>query len=365
MKRVLLGSVLGCIACAFPFSATVLAQEANSGVDLRATLTGQAMGSNELTEDPRDGSPVTAGFRSMLYPTWKIDNNLSVTGALQFVTRPYFYSDFSTTGYGAKGYVLQASLNYSRVSDKGSVLVRVGQLSTAFGSFLLRYDDADNSLIDMPLEYGYYYSPVSFLGVAGAQVDATRRKWDVRAQFANSSPANPRSIFAKDQYGNWAGGLGYTIHQGFRLGASSYYGPYLDRQYAYFFPGEAPPNTLRAHAVGADASWERGHTRILAEAQKFVMPYKAIPTYSEVAIYAEVKQVLSPRWYVAVRPGYTGANEGGLVRCLESAAGFRVNRHELLKFGYEVEHYSTGSPRYDNTVAVQFVTTLDKAFERH
>jgi hypothetical protein len=365
MKRVVLGSLLGCLVCAFPFCRTVFAQEANSGFDLRATLTGQAMGSNELSDEPRDGSPVTAGFRSVIYPAWKIDNHLSVTGAGQLVTRPYFYADFSTTGYGAKGSVLQASLNYARVSDKGSVLVRAGELSTAFGSFLLRYDDADNSLIDLPLEYGYYDSPVSFLPVAGAQVDATRGKWDARAQFANSSPANPRSIFAKDQYGNWAGGFGFTIHQGFRVGASSYYGPYLNRQSAYYLPGEAPPNTLRARAIGAEASWERGHTRILAEAQKFVFPYKAIPTYSEVAVYAEVRQVLSPRWYVAVRPGYTGANENGLVRCLESAAGFRVNRHELIKFGYEIEHYSIGAPSYDHTAAVQFVTTLDKAFERN
>jgi hypothetical protein len=365
MRRPALASVLGWVALAAAFSRLLNAQEASSGFDLRATLTGQAVASNELTEEPRSGAPTSAGFRSMLYPTWKINTNLSVTGALQFVTRPYFYSDFSTPGYGAKGYVLQASLNYARISDKGSVLVRVGELSTAFGSFLLRYDDADNPLIDLPPEYGYYYSPVSFLGVAGAQIDATRGKWDVRAQFANSSPANPRSIFARDQYGNWAGGAGYTVRQGFRVGVSGYRGPYLDRHYAYFFPGEANPNTLAAHAVGIDAGWERGHTKILAEAQKFVMPYRAIPTFSEVATYAEVKQVLGPRWYVAARPGYTSANEGGNVRSLEAAGGFRANRHQLIKFSYEIERYSTGSERYDNTVAVQFVTTLDRAFGRN
>jgi hypothetical protein len=363
MRRSLVVGLLG-LATWLAFSDLLPAQEASQGIDLRATLTGQAMASNELTEAPRNGAPVSAGFRSILYPTYKINNNLSVTGAFEFVTRPYFYSDFSSAGYGAKGYILGASLNYARVSDKGSLVVRAGELSTAFGSFLLRYDDAENPLIDMPLEYGYYYAPVSFLPLAGAQIDVTRGKWDARAQFANSSPANPRSILAKDQYGNWAGGAGYTIRQGFRVGVSGYRGPYLDRHYAYFLPGEANPNTLPAHAVGVDAGWEHGHTRILAEAQKFVLPYTVIPTYSEVASYVELRQVLTARWYIAVRPGYTSANEGGSVRCLESGAGFRPNRHQLLKFDYEIERYSMGSPRFDNTFAIQFVTTIDKAFGR-
>jgi hypothetical protein len=45
-------------------------------------------------------------------------------------------------------------------------------------------------------------------------IDANRGKFDGRAQFANSSPAHPRCIFDHDQYGNWAGGGGYTIRQG-------------------------------------------------------------------------------------------------------------------------------------------------------
>jgi hypothetical protein len=287
------------------------AQEASSGFDLRATLTAQAVASNELTEEPRSGSPMILGSRAIVYPTWKINDNWFVTGALQFATRPYFYEDFSTTGYGAKGIVLQSTLNYSRVSQKGSILVRAGEMSTAFGSFMLRYDDMDNPLVDVPIEYGYYYSPVSTLGVAGAQIDASRGKWDARAQFANSSPANPRSIFAPDQYGNWAGGAGYTIRQGFRIGVSAYRGPYLDRKYSYFFPGEANPSTLPAKALGLDVSWAHGHSGVQGELQTFVMPYTAIPTFRETVGYGEIKQVLTPRWFVAVRPGFSGANASG------------------------------------------------------
>lgn len=183
----------------------LVAQEASAGLDLRATLTAQAVASKELTEEPRSGAPMAVGSRSVVYPTVKFSDNWFITGALQVTTRPYFYEELSTPGYGAKGTVLQSTLNYSHVFHNGSVLVRAGEMSTAFGSFLLRYDDADNALVDLPIEYGYYYAPVSILGVAGAQIDATRGKVDARLQFANSSPTNPRSVFARDQYGNWAG----------------------------------------------------------------------------------------------------------------------------------------------------------------
>jgi hypothetical protein len=348
----------GWLLCGAFCTSFLCGQEAHSGFDLRATASGQAIVSNVLTEEPRSGAPFSAGFRSMMYPTWKINDNWFVTGAFQFATRPYFFGDFSTLGYGAKGYVLQASLNYSRVSDKGSMLVRAGELSTAFGSFLLRYDDADNPLVDLPIEYGYYYSPVSSLGVTGAEIDATRGKWDGRAQFANSSPANPRSLFAHDQYSNWAGGAGYTIRQGFRVGVSGYRGPYLDRHYRYFFPGEASPNTTPAHAVGADVGWAHGHTSVQGEVQKFVMPYTVIPDYRELAAYGEVKQVMGPRWYLAARSAITRANGSVLQRNLETAAGIRLNRSQLVKIDYEIEHYVPGKPHNEHTLAIQLVTTL-------
>ena len=112
----------------------------------RESISGQFTASSVLTEVPRSGMPVDAGFRSVTYPTWKINDHWTLTGAWQLISRPYFNESLSTAGNGVNGDILQASLNYSRVSDKGSLLVRAGQLSTAFGSFLLRYDDADNSL---------------------------------------------------------------------------------------------------------------------------------------------------------------------------------------------------------------------------
>ncbi len=340
------------------------AQEARSGADLRATLTAQAVSSNQLTAAPRSGSPMIAGSRSVAYPTIKFNEHWFLTGALQLVTRPYYYEDLSTTGYGAKGSVLQATLNYSRVSQKGSILLRAGQMPTAFGSFLLRYDDNDNALVDHPVAYGYYYSPVSILGVAGAQIDATRGRFDGRIQFANSSPANPRSIFAGDQYGNWAGGGGFTVRQGLRVGVSGYRGPYLDRKYAYYFPGEVNPGKLPAHAIGLDGNWAHGHTTAFVEVQRFVMPYTVIPDFRESAGYAEVRQVLAPRWFVAGRYSLASTNATGRTNAFETAAGYRPDKFQLLKVGYEFKHSSLNGQQDDHVLGIQFITTFHKAVGR-
>jgi len=237
------------------------------------------------------------------------------------------------------------------------VVVRAGELSTAFGSFLLRYDDADNPLIDMPMAYGYY-STVTTGGLAGAQVDATRGKLDARAQFVNSSPANRRSIFDREQYGNWAGGGGYTIRQGFRVGASAYRGPYLDRSYPFYFPGEARPRDLAGSGVGLDVQWGRGPWNMYGEWQRFQMNYRAIPTFTTHNGYAEARRVLHPRWYVAARAGYLRASAYKGHDTYELAVGFRPNRYQLVKVGYEAQRGPSIRGTLANTVAVQYVTSF-------
>jgi hypothetical protein len=347
MRRGLVASCLAAIA--------LHAQEAPSGFELRATLSGLFAASNELMEDPRSGSGAAAGFRSVFYPVWKLDEHWTVSGAYQAVSRPYFFESFSTQGYGVKGSVLQATLNYSRSARSRSLVFRMGELSTAFGAFSLRYDDAANPLVGLPLQYGYYYATVSTLPVAGAQLDAASGKWDGRLQFVNSSPANPRGVFARDQYGNWAGGGGYTIRQGFRVGASGYRGPYLDRKYRYFFPGEAKPADLPASAVGLDVQWAKGHWNLQGELQRFVLPYRAIPVFREKTSYIEATRVLHPRWYVAERVGFLSPSAGGDRLFLETVAGFRPAANQIVKLSYQMVRSGAGEYRTDHTLAIQLV----------
>jgi hypothetical protein len=338
--------------------ATLLAQEANSGLELNGTLTGETAYSRDLTADPRDGAPLIGGMRAVLYPTFKFDDNWSVSGAVALQTRPFYSGEFQTQGYGLKTDILQLHLTYSRFSKNRSLVVRVGQLSSAFGSFLLRYDDAVNPLVQMPLSYGYYGAGVTTLGLAGAQVDATMGKVDVRAQFVNSSPANPRGLTQGDQYGNWAGGAGYTLAQGFRVGISAYRGPHLDRQFPYYFPGEAELRDLPVSAYGLDVQWGRGPWNVYGELQKFQFTYRAIPTFNENTGYGELRRVLHPRWYVAARASYMQANAAPALHVLETAVGFRPNRYQLIKVSYEVQQGPSVHGSLDNVFAVQFVTVL-------
>jgi len=340
-------------------AAAALAQEADSGFELRTTLSAVSSYSQELSLPPRNGSEVTGAFRAILYPTWKLNSHWTISSALQVHSRPYFDEEFSSQGYGVKGDLLQLNLSYARFwNHNRSLVVRVGQLSSAFGAFLQRYDSADNPLIGVPSAYGYYYKPVTFQGLVGAQVDSTAGKLDARVQFVNSSPANRRSIFESDQYGNWAGGLGYTVRQGFRVGGSAYYGPYLDRQYRFFFPGEANPRDLPGSGYGLDVEWGSGHWNAWGELQHFQMVYRVIPAFTEHMGYVEVRRTLNPRWYAAVRMGYERYSAIPGSQSYEFAAGFRANAHQLIKFGYTVQQGSEYPGMQGNIAAIEFVTSF-------
>jgi hypothetical protein len=337
-------------------AATAWAQEAESGFELRSTVAAESVFSNDLTDAPRDGAPVIGGFQALLYPTWKLNSHWAVSGAIQVHSRPYFPEEWTTQGYGVKTNILNANVSYTRFWGKGSLVVRAGQLTSAFGSFILRYDPASNPLTGVPAGYGYYTGGVTIAGLAGAQVDGTLGPFDMRAQLANSSPANPRSVFDKDQYANWAGGAGYTIRQGFRVGVSAYRGPYLDRHYAFYFPGEARPHDLPATGYGLDVQWGRGPWNLYGELAHFQMAYKVIPTFNLHTGYAEARRVLNPRWYAAARAGYNRPVGYRGSESYEAAAGFRPNASQVLKFGYTVERYSGAS--LDHSAVIQFVTSF-------
>ena len=277
---------------------------------------------------------------------------------MQAYSRPYFLEQMNTQSYGVKVDVLQANLGYARIGRDRSITVRVGQLTSAFGSFLLRYDDAANPLIGMPLTYGYYYKPVTSLGMPGAQVDATWKRLDGRVQFASSSPANRRGLFDSDQYGTWTAGAGYTILQGLRVGASTYRGPYLHRQHRFFRPNETNPNRLPATAYGVDVQVGHGMWNLEGEYQHFLLTYRAGPNVRQHAAYSELRRTLSPRWYLAVRAGYQQMSTTGRRQLYETAAGFRVNERQLVKLGWALEHPPGLTSRTTHTLGVQFVATL-------
>jgi len=333
-------------------------QEANSGFDLRGTISAQASYSPEFQQSPRAGSAVTAAARAVLYPTWKLSPHWTLAGVVQVYSRPYFAEEFSASGYEAKANLLQLHLTYSRFLAHGSVAARIGQLSPAFGAFHSRYDDAVNPLLTAPWSYGYYGKGVTLRGLPSAQVEGTYRRLDARVQLANSSPANPRTLRQSDQYAVWLGGVGYTVIQGLRVGASAYRGPYLSRDYEFFFPGEAAPRRLPGEGVGLEAQWARGAWSGSGEWQRFRMAYRAIPDFRNHTGYGEVRRVLHPRWFVAGRISYVRPSAFAGFEIYEVSAGYRPNRFQILKLGYGLEHGRGGFVLTPGRIQVQLVTTF-------
>jgi len=337
--------------CAFGliFALSLCAQEAGSGIEVRSNLT---------VESAASGARDTGGFRLMLYPAWKLSSHWTLAGTLQFRSRPFFLEDMATQGYGVRNDVLQLHLTYATYWRGGSLAVRAGELSSVFGSFLLHYDDAANPLVDMPPSYGYYYRNVTSLGLTGGQAELSEGKLDFRAQLTSSSPANRRSVFDRDQYANWAGGAGYTIRQGLRVGASAYRGPYLYRGFPYYFPGESRPVELPATAWGVDAQWGRGHWNTSGEWQHFRMPYHAIPTFTRSVVYAETRRTLGPRWYAAARVSSVRASALNDFSVYEFAVGFRPAARQLIKTAWQAQAGPGVNGGSANVIAVQYVIGL-------
>lgn len=323
------------------------AQEASSGYELAATLTGAGYYSREMV-----AGPATAAFRAMIYPTYKINERWSASAAIQLHSTPFFREQFANAGHTVQTNVLHAQLTYARYGRRSSLVWRAGQLSSAFGAFLLRYDDASNPLPDMPLAYGYYYKSVTNLGLPGTQIDITAGNFDARAQFTNSSPSNRRTLLQSDQYGSYTAGGGYTIVQGFRVGGSFNRGAYLHREHRFYFPGEARPRDLPATSLGVDVQFGRGPWNFYSEWQSHKREYRAIPNFTQKTGYAELRRVLHPRWYAAFRVDYESASAYPRRQVVDVGIGFRPNRHQLVKVGYVFSQW------LGDTLSLQLVTTL-------
>jgi hypothetical protein len=196
----------------------------------------------------------------MLYPVWKVNGNWSVEGAGQIHSQPYFFEEVEDyDSREVKSDVFQARLNHSRFWKRGSVVVRAGILSSAFGSCLPRYDDYVNPMIDMPLSYRLLLSRRDQPRLSGRT--SGRDAWPVRSwcpvrELVSSQPAQRSSARSIRELSRrpW-------VHDktGFRVGASAHHGPYLSRDYTNFFRGEAKPKDLPAQPLASMRPGEGGH----------------------------------------------------------------------------------------------------------
>ena len=347
----------------------VLAQEAGYGFTLPATLSAGGMYSHAWQQDTPTAGPLEPGFQLMMYPSFKLGEHWYVSGVVDATLAPYspFQSDSATNR--VEFYVIQAFLAYHRASGSKSLTIKAGQLSSAFGSFPLRYDDMLNPVIGAPATYGESSegtSQITLFGLPGIEVDATVGHLDTRLQLTNSSPANPKNILQNGQALNWTAGGGYTIREGFRVGMSVNHGPYLQVG-EDLLPSENA-SQWPFTAIGIDGQWARGRLSINAEWQRFeyASPRDVMSPVIKYG-YLEPKVVLTARLYVAGRFGYESFSDvlTPNSQVTELAFGYRINRRMLLKAGYQWPHRDGTLNTQSNIVGVQLVTSIDaisKAF---
>ena len=405
------------VAGAFLYCAAAVlanAQDSNSGISVPVTLSGGAMYTQRLQVANAAASPYTSGFRAAFYPTVKLGSHWFAYAAIDARLSPFLYYDAYNPNHVWETNVIQAFLGYSIRTEKNVVVIKAGQLASAFGSFPLRYDDTENPLPDQPLSYiqrltlrtdqipcgvndllvQHYGSirnacggaagrapgltPVTLYGLAGLEVDFSGHRLDGRLQITNSSPANPQPVSLTGEYAQWTAGGGYTIRQGFRVGGSAFRGPYLSPVIASILPMGTSLRSFPATAVGLDAQWARGHFSAAGEWQRFQFDSPRLAGAPSVAsTYGELKTELTPRLFVAVRAGWMtpggAADTSGIstdqfapnLGSYELGAGTWINRHQLLKGSYEWLQIQGRSGISLNVLGVQLVTTFhawDQAF---
>ena len=385
------------------------AQEAGAGFTMPVVVTGGAMQTHRLKTEDADAATVAAGFRATLYPTLNLGPHWFAYSHVQLRAAPFFYYDAYEPERAFKADLIQAAVGYSRAVGKAVVTIKGGRLLSAFGSFPPRYGDETNPLLDQPLSYisdlklrpdqlpcgvndlldqrdygrnvqfacggGRRDSdgmlPVTLYGLTGIEADLSINRFDARAQLTSSSPANPQSLLSRSQSAQWTAGGGYTFRNGLRVGVSGFRGPYLDRDVQAFLPMGTTLRNYPAAAFGADVQWARGRWSLTGEWQRFRFSYPGFRTPPIVAFgYAEVKAILSPRVYLAGRAGYqrhgrvedlTERSDRGFApdrQAYEFAIGYRPNRLQLVKVGYEWTRTNDVRGMLDNVLDLQLVTTL-------
>jgi hypothetical protein len=402
------------IALSAALALSAQSQDSNFGFSLPVTVSGGAMYTGRLQLAEPNNSPFTAGFQAMLYPTLHLGSHWFAYSALDFRLAPYLYYDAYDADHEWYIQPIQAFVGYQIHSEKTSLVIKAGRLSSAFGAFPLHYDDADNALLDQPLSYiqtltlrndqipcgvagllqqhyGYVgtscggawgadegLTPVTLYGLPGLEADISSHRLDGRLQVTSGSPSDPLSESHAPQYAQWAAGGGYTIQQGFRIGISGFRGPYLAPDAAPFLPAGTGVRDFPASGIGADVQWARGHWNTSGEWQRFQYDLPGfLQAPSITSTYFEAKRILTPRFYVAGRAGWllpggardaTGLSTGqfaGSIASYELGGGCWLNRYQLIKASYEwlrIEHFPGTQT---NVLGVQFVTTfhaVDRAF---
>ena len=393
-------------------SQSAAAPEARIGLAVPLTLAGEIIRTQRPQAIEPGADPWNSGFRATAYPSLKLGEHWYFYSAIQMNSEPYFYYESYYPERDIEAKVLQAFVGYRWTGERSAVGVKAGHLSSAFGEFPTRYDETANPLIDQPLAYSSYLRirpdalpcgvkdlpnlrpyaeyvgvrfycggpetafnglpPATLYGLPGAELDVSVHNFDARFQLTNSSPANPQSLLSESQHAQWTAGAGLTLWQGFRVGVSGMRGPFLERNLEGKLPVGHAVRDYPATGIGADIRLSRGRWSASAEwlRASFSYPRLFIPLTVHSA-YGELKAIIKPRWFAAFRGSWQIHNrlidKNGQsplryqpnTQAYELAIGFRPNRWQLLKVGYERLHTDGVAGHRNDVLGFQFVTSLD------
>ena len=96
-------------------------QEAEVGVSVPFTLSGQGMQTRRLQTEDAGASSAAAGFRAMLYPSVKLGSHWFGYAAIQVRSEPYFFEETYSAEREVDTQVLQAFLGYTRSANSKSI----------------------------------------------------------------------------------------------------------------------------------------------------------------------------------------------------------------------------------------------------
>lgn len=386
------------------------AEEPSLAISLPSTITANGLYTNAKQVDEGLETAASGGFRAVASPTlqlgrhWFVYSTVEVSSASFFNGKQYDFDGL------AQFRSRQAFVGYSSRIGQVSMLLKAGQLDSAFGLAPVEYDDAKMPLLAPPRPYttqinlrpdqipcgtvdllsqrtgsdialhcggsgseAYGLTPVGLYGLPAVELELSGHRVDMRVQITNSSPTNPQGLLSGSQSAQLTVGAGYTFRTGLHVGFSQYAGPYLDSNLQSAL-GHVNLAQFHASGTGFDGSWARGPWSIESEWQRFHFDVPGFATSPSVyATYAQIKRIVTPRFFAAARCSLeefsqvtdgaylsTKAFQPGEQSC-EISGGFHASRAELVKAGVLVGNSGVNAETYPqvlHTFEIQLVTDI-------
>lgn len=398
-------------------------QESPYGVSVPVTIAGNALYTNAKQTDDGVTRTAAAGFRAVASPVLRLGPHWFLYARFDLYSSSYFtgssYSSYDEHSVDFE--TMEAFVGYSVKAGQSTLLLKAGQMSSAFGLAPVEYDDLRMPLLAPPSIYTsrvnlrpdqipcgtaemlgqrtgyeiefdcgggwtdrYGIAPVTLDGIPAVEAELSTHRVDARLQITNSSPANPQGLRSDSQFAQWTAGAGYTFKNGLHLGVSGFRGPYLDQTVEATLPPGGNIRELNATGIGADLQWSRGAWSTEGEWQRFRFEIPGFTVSPSVdAGYGQVKRILSPRAYVAARISFerfgrvvdsarvAAEHFQPPLDTYEIGAGYRLNRRQLIKAGFSLANGNLGDEQnaslghLHGTVEIQLVsevTAISHAF---